>query len=747
MNNTQGTFIVIEGTDGSGKGTQFSLLAERLQKAGYEVALFDFPQYESPSSYFVRQYLNGAYGEADDVGPYTGSLFYALDRYEAAGEIRKALAAGKVVLANRFVGSNMAHQGTKFVNAEERRGYFIWLDNLEFEMLHIPRPTTSFVLRVPAEIAQTLVDQKEQRSYTDKKHDIHEADLTHLQRSVQVYDEMCELFPRDFVRIDCVRHDRLMDVENIQRVLWEKIDALLPPPPQLEMSTPAFTTVAEDIQAQAHEATIVENPFVKLNSDGNYELTKDGQAFLQQATTEPAGGTYALTGKLAPATITALFTKLYHGANDLRLTLLDEFSESTQKDAAFQRQATKQGDAAFIQHLAQTHIIIENASGLLASRLCTQPNLHIVQPETFRAHFSYKNDKGNYPYHTPANLNDEVRTYYRGAMDKIFDAYSYMLQALSDHLKQNRTSQDEQAKAWHDTAVARARHILHDALPVAATTNIGVTASAFTVQQAAKTMQHQNLTEYAAAGRALAAQTQKALPDFFTNTEEENTTSQKSSAGSKLSELAQSVLADNYAASVVTSATLTSFLPRNELGLAAEMLFAHGSLPLNETIQAAAKLPYAQKALIIETYLGSNDTTVLQKASYTWDIVANFGTFNTLQRQNVGALTRQQLTPRYGYEVPKIIEEAGLADYFEACFDISLRLHSYLQSEGYAAEAEYATLHGHRLRMQFTHTAADAAALFTHKTLKDSEFTNIVQEMQAKLAAVHPLLNQVFAKE
>ncbi|HSW74759.1 MAG TPA: hypothetical protein VLG16_02710 [Candidatus Saccharimonadales bacterium] len=746
MNNTQGTFIVIEGTDGSGKGTQFSLLAERLQKAGYEVALFDFPQYESPSSYFVRQYLNGAYGEANDVGPYTGSLFYALDRYEAAGEIRKALAAGKVVLANRFVGSNMAHQGAKFVNAEERRGYFIWLDNLEFEMLRIPRPTASFVLRVPAEIAQTLVDQKEQRSYTDKKRDIHEADLAHLQRSVQVYDEMCELFPRDFVRIDCVRHGRLMDVENIQRVLWEKIDALLPPPPQLEMSTPAFTTVAEDIQAQAHEATIVENPFVKLNNDGSYELTKEGQAFLQQATTEPAGGTYALTGKLAPATIAALFTKLYHGTADLRLVLLDEFSGSTQKDAAFLRQATKQGDAAFIQHLAQTHIVIENASSLLASELRAQPNLQVVQPETFRAHFNYKSSEGNYPYHTPANLSDEARTYYCAAMDKIFDAYSYMLQTLSDHLKQSRTSQDGQTMAWHNTTAAQARHILHDTLPVAASTNIGIAASAITMLQAAKMLQQQNLNEYTAAGEALAVQTQKALPDFFTNNEEENTAGQKPST-SKLSSLAQSVLADNYAASVATSAMLTSFLPRNELDLTAEMLFAHGGLPLNETIQAAAKLPYAQKALIFETYLNSNDIKVLQKTSYTWDIVASFDTFNTLQCQNVGALTRQQLTPRYGYEVPKIIEEAGLSDYFEACFDISLQLHSYLQSAGYAAEAEYATLYGHRLRMQFTHTAADTTALFTHKTLKDSEFTNILQEMQAKLAAAHPLLSQVFTKE
>src|SRR6186997_1725073 len=135
-----GLFLVIEGTDGSGKGTQFKRLVDRLTDAGHEVATFDFPQYDQPSSYFVREYLNGKYGTAEQVGPYTGSMFFALDRYQAAPAIQEALAAGKVVLANRFTGSNMAHQGTKFDSAEERRGYFIWLDNIEFEMLKIPRP-------------------------------------------------------------------------------------------------------------------------------------------------------------------------------------------------------------------------------------------------------------------------------------------------------------------------------------------------------------------------------------------------------------------------------------------------------------------------------------------------------------------------------------------------------------------------------------------------------------------------------
>jgi dTMP kinase len=180
MNSEQGIFIVLEGVDGSGKGTQFRLLTERLKAVGYDVEVFDFPRYEQPSSHFVRNYLNGEYGDAAGISPYTASLFFALDRYEAAPQIKKAIQQGKIVLSNRYVGSNMAHQGGKFTNSGEQRGFFIWEDGLEFQMLGIPRPTLNIFLRVPAEISHELIVKKAKRSYTDNSHDQHEADIEHL---------------------------------------------------------------------------------------------------------------------------------------------------------------------------------------------------------------------------------------------------------------------------------------------------------------------------------------------------------------------------------------------------------------------------------------------------------------------------------------------------------------------------------------------------------------------------------------
>ncbi|MBX4188734.1 deoxynucleoside kinase, partial [Candidatus Saccharibacteria bacterium] len=223
-----GVFIVLEGSDGSGKGTQFNLLKERLGAVGYDVATYDFPRYEEDSSHFVKEYLNGNYGPASEISPYTASLFYALDRYEASKQIILDLERGKIVLANRYVGSNMAHQGSKFGNPQEQRGFFVWDDNLEYELLKLPRPDINIFLRVPAEVSYDLIAKKAARKYTSNSRDEHEGDIKHLKKSVATYDLLCQLFPKDFKAIDCVDEGGLMSIPRVSDLIWNKIQAILP---------------------------------------------------------------------------------------------------------------------------------------------------------------------------------------------------------------------------------------------------------------------------------------------------------------------------------------------------------------------------------------------------------------------------------------------------------------------------------------------------------------------------------------
>ena len=219
----KGIFIVIEGSDGSGKGTQFKIIGDRLKEQGHEVATYDFPQYDQESSYFVREYLNGKYGDANELGAYVPSLFFALDRFQASQSIKKDLEAGKIVLSNRLTGANLAHQGQKIDDEAEKTKYYDWLYDLEFNILDIPKPDINIVLLVPAEIAQKLVDKKAARTYTDKKRDIHEADLNHLERSVAAYKKLCEQFPEQFIAIEGVQGDILLPIPEVTELIWHKI--------------------------------------------------------------------------------------------------------------------------------------------------------------------------------------------------------------------------------------------------------------------------------------------------------------------------------------------------------------------------------------------------------------------------------------------------------------------------------------------------------------------------------------------
>ena len=222
-----GKFIVIDGTDGSGKSTQTKMLVRRLKKAGCNVALSDFPQYGKKSAGLVEEYLNGNYGSAQEVGPYRASVFYAVDRYDAGFRIKKWLSRGKIVISNRYVTSNLAHQGGKIENAAKRKKYFKWLDALEYGLFAIPRPDLTLILHVDAAVAQKLVDKKGAREYVHgKKRDIHEDDLKHLRHAERVYLEIARTFPKIKI-IECTKNDRIISRREIAEMVWTKIMKIL----------------------------------------------------------------------------------------------------------------------------------------------------------------------------------------------------------------------------------------------------------------------------------------------------------------------------------------------------------------------------------------------------------------------------------------------------------------------------------------------------------------------------------------
>ncbi len=197
----RGKLIALEGIDGSGKRTQLDLLARELDARGFPTHLISFPRYESYYGKLVGRYLNGEFGSLSTVDPHLSALLYAGDRLEAKPELEAALASGKIVLADRYVGSNLAHQSER-VSPERREEFIAWLKRLEYGLYGLPEEDLVIYLRVPVQVAHRLVGLKSPRAYTELKRDIHEADTKHLEQTALIYDRLAT--EPNWVRIECV---------------------------------------------------------------------------------------------------------------------------------------------------------------------------------------------------------------------------------------------------------------------------------------------------------------------------------------------------------------------------------------------------------------------------------------------------------------------------------------------------------------------------------------------------------------
>ena len=184
-------FIVLEGLDGAGKSTQIRMLREMLTARGVESEYVHFPRFDAPVyGELIARFLRGEFGSASEVNPYLVALIYAGDRADAATMIRQWLDAGKVVILDRYVYSNVGYQCAKLEAGEERDRLMQWILELEFGYNHLPKPDLSLFLDVPFSFTERKLSEQregEDRDYLQGSKDIHEASLTLQQRVREVY--------------------------------------------------------------------------------------------------------------------------------------------------------------------------------------------------------------------------------------------------------------------------------------------------------------------------------------------------------------------------------------------------------------------------------------------------------------------------------------------------------------------------------------------------------------------------------
>ncbi len=220
----RGKLIALEGIDGSGKRTQLDLLAHALEARRLSIMRIAFPRYDSSFGKLAGRYLNGDFGPLEAVDPHLSALLYAGDRFEARDEIESALAAGKIVLADRYIGSNLAHQSER-VPPGQRDEFLAWLKHIEYGIYELPAEDLVVYLRIPAPEAYRLIGLKARRSYTSLRHDILEADLTHLEQAAGIYDHLAT--EPNWVRIDCTNlaSGILYSPEEIHRAVLNAVES------------------------------------------------------------------------------------------------------------------------------------------------------------------------------------------------------------------------------------------------------------------------------------------------------------------------------------------------------------------------------------------------------------------------------------------------------------------------------------------------------------------------------------------
>ena len=215
-----GKLIVIEGTDGSGKSTQFHRLTDRLRHEGRAFQQLVFPQYQEESSALIRMYLNGEFGtRPSDVNAYAASAFFAVDRYASYKKVwGQWYAQGGLVLSDRYTTSNGVHQASK-EPPENRAEFLRWLYEFEYEKLGLPRPDLTIYLDVPTDFTEKLMRSREESTHTHA--DIHEQDLAYLATCRRTGKAAAAYY--GWTVIDCVRDGKMRGIDDIHEEIYRHV--------------------------------------------------------------------------------------------------------------------------------------------------------------------------------------------------------------------------------------------------------------------------------------------------------------------------------------------------------------------------------------------------------------------------------------------------------------------------------------------------------------------------------------------
>jgi dTMP kinase len=742
----RGKYIVFEGPEGVGKTTQLHELARRLQAAGLPVRTLREP--DSQSDLTARAIRQLTQDPRYPMNTRTEVLLYNAARSQSLQVIKQSVEHGVICLVDRNYLTTLALQ---YYGRGDVPDYETINRIINFAVAGI-EPDLCMVFDAPVAV---LRDRLSGRYHGDRFDNLDDAFLERV-RAGYLWEAKQRNLPVIFAT---------QEKEQIADQVWELVSKELKVRDR-QAATTAPTSVKEVIEQrppleeppvilpEETETNIADKPLIQQDEAGRFSITEAGETYLAEAVTSVDGQVYAFTDKLSPVTIAAAMARLSRRGDDMRITILDEFAGKADKDSdLLKRVITAYGDDS-VQQLGGIHLVVEGASNLLTKKLEWGRLASYLEQSTRYIFFDQKDKDGKYKYYTPEHLKPSIKKQYNEAMDSIFELYSTMVRDLTDYVRnKSSTPEKERDGAWKGATRAQACDAIRPVLPVATRSTVGIFASGQAVESLIMHLMSEDLPEAKATGQNILEQARQIIPMFLERADKPErggaTVAYLANTTKAVKRLAQDYLPENYAAGAQKAVTLTDFWPKNELLLVPDMLYEHSNLSIEELQTEVSQWPYQKKAAVFNAYMGERlnrrhrPGRAIEKAHYSWDLLCDYGIFRDLQRHRmVDDLEWQQLTPRYGYEVPSLVEEAGLTEQFEACFDISLKLYSLLQENGYEEEAQYGTLLGHKMRWKVTFNAREAFHWIELRTAPQGHpgYRKLSLEMHEKIAEVHPML-------
>jgi thymidylate synthase ThyX len=458
----------------------------------------------------------------------------------------------------------------------------------------------------------------------------------------------------------------------------------------------------------------------------------------------------------------ALFARYSRSAKSLRRLFLDEFvgdldlSGDLTVDATvgvrraeelYERVFLEYGDDSVAQ-LGGVHLACEQASNLLTKILEWGRLMSYLEQSTRYVPYGSRSHSGRYRYYRdPEVLRSPLGARYVGQMDRMFDTYCELLARTQAWIAERHPKEPGDSDLVHRQSVrAKALDAVRGLLPAGALSNVGIYGTGQSYEALLVRMRASPLPEARLYADMMLEELRKVIPSFLQRVDRPDRGGEWSAYLAANQEAMAEVAAKLTASAEPAErpqVSLIDYDPRGEDKVLAAMLYPYTDLADDQLVDLVANLSEAERRAVVAAYVGERRNRrhkpgrALERTSYRFDVVSDYGSFRDLQRHRMLTIEWQPLGPHLGYSVPELIVEAGLAGPFEESMQRSAQLYHEL-AEAFPAQAPYALALAYRVRYVMQMSARQAMHLVELRSSPQGHptYRKIAQEMHRLIAEV-----------